>query len=402
MQARETASGSPKADAFLRIMNNLARITMKALLVLEDGFSLEGRSVTGPCETGGEIIFTTSMGGYQELLTDPAHAGQMVCMSYPLIGNYGINEEDMESPGPRLSALLVKECCKAPSNWRSRESLPDFLVRRGVPAVEDLDTRALTRHIRINGAMRGVISTNGRSVDALRERARALPAMKGQNLVSRVAPAQPYRWEGKPVPVVLEKDGAYAWPGSGPRLVLYDLGATWSMLDLLSGQGFDILAVPPAFAPARVEAAGGQAVFFSHGPGDPSALTELVGFAAELAARCPAAGIGLGCQILGKAFGGGIEKLRFGHYGCNHPVQELATGHVEIAAQNHGFSVDISAASGLEASHVNLNDGTLEGFVHVTKPVMAVQFHPAAEPGRRADRYFFRRFRHMVREAAEI
>ncbi|MDR2696140.1 MAG: glutamine-hydrolyzing carbamoyl-phosphate synthase small subunit [Deltaproteobacteria bacterium] len=375
---------------------------MKALLVLEDGFSLEGRSVTGPCEAGGELIFVTSMGGYQELLTDPAHAGQMVCMSYPLIGNYGINEEDMESAAPRLSALLVKECCKSPSNWLSRESLPDFLVRHGVPAVEYLDTRALTRHIRIKGAMRGVISTDGRGVEALRERALALPAMQGRNLVSRVAPAEPYRWEGRPVPATLEKDGAYAWPGSGPRLVLYDLGVTWSTLGLLSGQGFDILAVPPSFAPARVKAAGGQAVFFSHGPGDPTALPELAGFAAELAARYPVAGIGLGCQILGKAFGGGIAKLSFGHHGCNHPVQDLATGHVEIAAQNHGFSVDIAAAPGLEASHVNLNDGTLEGFIHATRPVMAVQYHPAAEPGPHADRYFFGRFRRAVREAAGL
>jgi len=373
---------------------------MKALLVLEDCFSLEGRSVTGPCESGGELVFNTSMGGYQEILTDPAYAGQMLCMSYPLIGNYGINEEDMESPRPRLSALLVKECCKEPSNWRSRESLPDFLLRHGVPLVEGLDTRALTRHIRINGAMRGMISTGGCDVDALRAQAQALPAMTGRNLVSRVAPATIYRWEGKPVPVTLEKDGGYAWPGRGPRLVVYDLGATWSMLRLLSRQGFDILAVPPSFAPAQVDAVGGQAVFFSSGPGDPAAMTELVGFAAALTARYPTAGICLGCQILGTALGGGMTKLNVGHYGCNHPVQDLATGHVEFFSQNHGFSVDISTALGLEASHVNLNDGTLEGFIHTSKPVMGVQHYPADEPGPHASRYFFKRFREAVREAA--
>ena len=381
---------------------NFARITMKALLVLEDGFSLEGRSVTGPCESGGELIFNTSMGGYQEILTDPAYAGQMLCMSYPLIGNYGINEEDMESAGPRLSALLVKECCKEPSNWRARESLPAFFLRHGVPVVEGLDTRALTRHIRINGTMRGVISTDGFNAEALRARAQALPAMTGQNLVSGVAPAGAYRWEGKPVPVTLEEDGGYAWPGSGPRLVVYDLGVTWGVLRLLSRQGFDILMVPPSFVPAQVEAAGGQAVFFSSGPGDPEALIELVGFAEKLTARYPTAGICLGCQMLGKALGGGITKLPFGHHGCNHPVQDLATGHVEFFSQNHGFSVDVSTAPGLEASHVNLNDGTLEGFIHTSKPVMGVQHYPTTEPGPHASRYFFRRFREAVREAAGL
>jgi len=375
---------------------------MKALLVLEDGFSLEGQSVTGPCETGGEVIFNTGMGGYQEVLTDPSYAGQMVCMSYPLIGNYGINDEDMESSGLYLSALLVKECCKEPSNWRATESLPDFLIRRGVPAVACLDTRALTRHIRINGAMRGVISTNGSDVESLRARAQALPAAAGQNLVSRVAPAGTYRWEGKPVPVTLEQDGSYTWPGKGPRLVVYDLGITWSMLRLLSQQGFDMLAVPPSFAPAQVEAAGGQAVFFSNGPGNPEVLTELAACAEKLAARYPTAGICLGCQVLGKALGGGIEKLTCGHHGCNHPVKDLRTGHVEISSQNHAFSVDISTAAGLEASHVNLNDGTLEGFAHTSKPVMAVQYRPAVEPGPRESLYFFGRFREAVRDATGI
>jgi len=375
---------------------------MNALLVLEDGFSLEGRSVTGPCESGGELVFNTSMCGYQEILTDPVYAGQMVCMSYPLIGNYGISDEDMESSRPHLSALLVKECCKEPSSWRARESLPDFLIRYGIPVVEGLDTRALTRHICINGAMRGVISTGVCDVEVLRTRAQALPVMTGQNLVCKVAPVGTYRWEGKPVAVTLEKDGGYAWPGNGPRLMIYDLGITWSILRLLSGQGFDILVVPPSFTPAQVEAAGGQAVFFSNGPGDPAVLTELGRFAEKLAARYPAAGICLGCQVLGKALGGGIEKLTFGHHGCNHPVQDLATGHVEFFSQSHGFSVNISTAPELEASHINLNDGTLEGFIHTSKPVMGVQHYPAAESGPHDSRYFFRRFREVVRDGTGI
>jgi len=375
---------------------------MKALLVLEDGFSLQGRSVTGPCETGGEVIFNTGMGGYQELLTDPTYAGQMVCMSYPLIGNYGINEEDMESAGLYLSALLVKECCMEPSNWRAKESLSDFLIRRGVPAIADLDTRALTRHIRLHGAMRGVISTGSCDLASLQARAKTLPVMAGQDLVSKVAPGDAYSWEGNVVPAKLEKDGSYAWPGKGPHLVVYDLGITWSMLRLLAKQGFDILAVPPSFTPKQVEASGAHAVFFSNGPGDPGSLTELVAHAAKLAAHYPTAGVCLGCLILGKAHGGSIVKLKAGHHGCNHPVKDLATGHVEIAAQNHGFSLDLSTASGLEASHVNLHDGTLEGFVHKAKPVMAVQYRPAAKPGPHAHRYFFRRFREAVRESAGI
>jgi carbamoyl-phosphate synthase small subunit len=217
--------------------------------------------------------------------------------------------------------------------------------------------------------------------------------------VSGVAPAAAYRWEDKAVPVTLEQDGSYAWPGKGPRLMIYDLGITWSVLRLLSEQGFDMLAVPPGFAPAQVEASGAQAVFFSSGPGDPAALAELAGFAATLAARYPTAGISLGCQILGKAFGGGVEKLKVGHHGYNHPVQELADGHVEVFRQNHGFSVDISTAPGLEPSHVNLNDGTLEGFIHTGKPVMCVQHYPAAEPGPYAHRSFFKRFREAVRDA---
>ncbi len=376
---------------------------MKALLVLEDGFSLEGVSVNGACAAGGEVIFNTGMSGYQELLTDPSYTGQMVCMTYPLIGNYGITEDDMESAGVHLSALLVKECCREPSNWRSRETLPDFLQRAGVPIIEGLDTRALTRHIRINGAMRGVIATGGGGVDALRARARALPTMEGQNLALRVAPSETYRWNGRrPEPAGPEADGSYAWQGKGPRLVVYDLGIKWNMLRLLEAQGFDMLVVPPSFTPEQVKKTGAQAAFLSNGPGDPAVLTDMIASAAELAAHYPTAGICLGHQILGKALGGKISKLKFGHHGCNHPVKDLATGHVEISSQNHGFSVDIDAAPNLEATHVNLNDGTLEGFAHKTRPVMAVQYHPEAWPGPHESRYFFGRFRKVVREATGV
>lgn len=380
---------------------------MKALLVLEDGFALEGVSVNGPCEAGGEVIFNTGMGGYQELLTDPSYAGQMVCMTYPLIGNYGITEEDMESSGVHLSALLVKECCREPSNRLSRESLPDFSARCGTPIVESLDTRALTRHIRIHGAMRGVLSTGEKDAGKLRARALALPPMTGRNLTLRTAPAAPYRWDGeKAVPVALAPDGGHAWPdaaqGKGPRLVIYDFGVKWSILRLLAGQGFDLLAVPPSFTAAQVEASGAQAVLLSNGPGDPAALVETAERIRALPARCPVAGIGLGHQILGSALGGKISKLAFGHHGCNHPVKDLVTGHVEISSQNHGFFVDIESAPDLEATHVNLNDGTLEGFAHKTRPILAVQHYPEARPGPHESRWFFERLRKLVREAAGI
>jgi carbamoyl-phosphate synthase small subunit len=373
---------------------------MKALLVLEDGFALEGRSVNGPCESGGEVIFNTGMTGYQELLTDPSYAGQMVCMSYPLIGNYGITEEDMESSRAHLAALLVRECCREPSNRRGRESLPAFLARLGVPVVEGLDTRALTRHIRINGAMRGVISSSVRDAAILRGRALALPEMVGQNLVARVAPAGPYRWDGeRPVPLAPE-DVRPGRKGGGPRLAVYDLGVKWNILRMLAGQGFETIVVPPSCTPERIEALGAKAVLFSNGPGDPETLAELIEYARLFAERCPTAGICLGHQILGKALGGAIRKMKFGHHGCNHPVKDLRTGRVEISSQNHGFCVDIAGAPDLEASHVNLNDGTLEGFVHKTRPVMALQYHPEACPGPRESGGFFARFRRMAMEAA--
>ena len=225
---------------------------MKALLVLEDGFCLQGKSFTGDFETGGEVIFNTGMTGYQEVLTDPSYYGQMVCMTYPLIGNYGITAEDMESGRVHMRALLVKECCKEPSNWRSRESLPDFLKRWNVPGMEGLDTRALTRHLRINGAMRGVISTRDLDVESLRAKACALPSMEGQNLVPFVAARKPYILTADgPRDVQFDADGAYAWQGTGIPLLVYDFGVKWNILRLLAEAGFEPLAVPPSFtAPA--------------------------------------------------------------------------------------------------------------------------------------------------------
>ena len=238
---------------------------MKALLALEDGFVLEGRSFTGPCEGGGEVIFNTGMTGYQEILTDPSYYGQMVCMTWPLIGNYGINAEDMESGKVHAAALIVKECCKTPSNWRSVCSLPDFLQQHGVPGIECIDTRALTRHLRMHGAMRGMVSTSITDPAELVMQAKSLPSMEGQNLVTRVMPATPWKWTGNGgVPAELNADGSYNWPGEGPRLVAYDFGIKWNILRLLTEQGFDVLVVPPSFTAEQVKASGAQAVFLSN------------------------------------------------------------------------------------------------------------------------------------------
>ena len=373
---------------------------MKAVLTLEDGFTLKGRSFTGECETGGEVIFNTGMTGYQEVLTDPSYYGQMVCMTYPLIGNYGINARDMESSKVHMRALLVKECCKRPSSWRASESLPDFLVRMGVPGIEGLDTRALTRHLRINGAMRGIISTRDDDPESLRRKALALPGMEGQNLVPFVAATAPYVLEKDIQTFVrIGPDGSYAWKGTCLPLLVYDFGVKWNMLRLLEEAGFEPLAVPPAFSFEAARASGAKAVFLSNGPGDPATLTGEIALIRRLMEVFPVTGICLGHQLIGHALGGTTAKLKFGHHGCNHPVRDATTGKVEISSQNHGFHVVLDGLTDVEPTHVNLNDHTLEGLRHKTKPIMSVQYHPEAAAGPNDGRYLFRRFFEMASRA---
>lgn len=373
---------------------------MKATLMLEDGFSLEGEAVNGPFETGGEVIFTTAMTGYQEVLTDPSYCGQMVCMTWPLIGNYGITHEDMESARIHASALLVKECCKNPSNWRSEMSLPEFLDKHGTPCVEGLDTRALTRHLRLHGAMRGIISTDG---DSLREKALALPTMAGRNLTPQVAASVPYTWQGgKPESACLETDGSYKWRKTGVPLLVYDFGIKWNILRHLEAAGFETLCVPPSFDASEALRTGAAGVFLSNGPGDPGAMTEEVATVAEIAKSMPLVGICLGHQLIGLALGARTEKLKFGHHGCNHPVKDLANGKIEISSQNHGFHVLLDNAADIEATHVNLNDGTIEGLRHKTLPIMSLQYHPEAAAGPRDANHLFHRFRKLICEAAGI
>ncbi len=368
---------------------------MKAYLVLEDGFYLEGKSFTGEFELGGEVIFNTGMTGYQEILTDPSYTGQMVCMTYPLIGNYGINPEDMESEKIHATGLIVKECCKEPSNWRSTESLPEFLMRHNVPGIENIDTRALTVHLRNMGALRGIISTKTDNIAELVEKAKALPTMEGQNLVTKVATKSTYTWTDKVVPVQLNADGSYNWQSpKKPSVIVYDFGIKWNILRLLQEQGLELLVVPPNFSAEDVQKTKAEAIFLSNGPGDPATLKDEIETIKILANNYPIAGICLGHQLLGHALGGKTAKLKFGHHGCNHPVKDLQTGHIEISSQNHGFIVINDQVT---VTHINLNDDTIEGFKHPTKPIIAVQHHPEACPGPTDSRSFFYQFRDMIK-----
>ena len=378
---------------------------MKALLALEDGFVLEGRSFTGPCEGGGEVIFNTGMTGYQEILTDPSYYGQMVCMTWPLIGNYGINAEDMESGKVHAAALIVKECCKTPSNWRSVCSLPDFLQQHGVPGIEGIDTRALTRHLRMHGAMRGMVSTSITDPAELVMQAKSLPSMEGQNLVTRVMPATPWKWTGNGgVPAELNADGSYNWPGEGPRLVAYDFGIKWNILRLLTEQGFDVLVVPPSFTAEQVKASGAQAVFLSNGPGDPAEPVEVIENLKHIfELNIPTFGICLGHQLSALAAGAKTMKLKYGHRGANQPVTDFESGRTFITSQNHGYAVvgeELPAEMG-EVAQVNANDGTCEGIKYKKWNCFTVQFHPEANGGPKDTEFLFDRFLNNVKAAKE-
>ena len=369
---------------------------MKAILVLEDGTWFEGKSFTGPGESGGEVIFNTSMTGYQEIITDPSYIGQMVCMTYPLIGNYGVNPEDVESSRIQAEALIVKECCKEPSNWRSTESLPAYLSRHNVMGIEGIDTRALTSHIRLHGAMRAVMSTSELDPEKLILKAKKLPHMEGLNLAEQAGRTEPYAWtDNGPVPARLDQ-GVYQWPGQGPRVLVYDYGVKWNILRLLKDIDLDLLVVPASFSFEQACRVNPDGVFLTNGPGDPAAMTRSIETIRRLSEKFPIAGICLGNQLLGLAMGAKSFKLKFGHHGANHPVKDLATGKIEISAQNHGFCVNIDQLDFLEQTHINLNDQTLEGFRHKTKPIIAVQHHPEASSGPHDSRYFFSRFKKLI------
>ncbi len=375
---------------------------MKALLALEDGTIYKGRSFTGRWETTGEVVFNTSMTGYQEILTDPSYCGQMVTMTYPLIGNYGVNEADVESDRIQVKAFLVKEYQPYPSNFRSRKSLGDYLKENDIPGIEGLDTRALTRHIRLSGAMRGVLSTEDLDPASLVRKAKASPQMTGADLVREVTCREPFLWQnGKPVPTDLS---LFTWPegNKGYCVVAVDYGIKYNILRSLEARGCRVLVVPATIESNVIDQLNPDGLFLSNGPGDPAAVTYAVETIRKQIGRRPIFGICLGHQLLGLAMGGESFKLKFGHRGGNQPVKDLKTGKVEITSQNHGFSVDHGTLKDpdVEVSHLNLNDNTLEGLAHKKHPLFSVQYHPEASPGPHDAAYLFDRFIEMMEKAS--
>jgi len=375
---------------------------MKALLALEDGKIFTGRSFTGPGEAVGEVVFNTSMSGYQEILTDPSYCGQMVTMTYPLIGNYGINDQDMESDRIQVKALLVKEYQEYPSNWRSKRSLADYLIASNIPGLEGIDTRAVTRHIRLAGAMKAALSTQNLDRDSLVQKAKESPDMMGLDLVKEVTCQEPLLWQhGRPVKLEEDLD-QFKWPKERKtwRVVAIDYGVKYNILRSLEARGCTILLVPATVNSDTINRLDPHGLFLSNGPGDPAAVTYAVDVIKEQIGRRPIFGICLGHQLMGLALGGKTFKLKFGHRGGNQPVKDLGTGKVEITSQNHGFCVDMESLNDpdIELSHINLNDNTLEGLIHKKMPLFSVQYHPEASPGPHDATYLFDRFIEMMRK----
>ena len=363
----------------------------RATLALADGTVFEGRPFGARGETVGEVVFNTSMFGYQEILTDPSYVGQIVTMAYPEMGNVGANPEDEESFRPHAVGMVVRALSPEVSNWRARESLDAYLKRHGVAGIDGLDTRALVRHLRTHGAQMGVISSEGTSAKALVERARTAPGMEGRDLATGISCKEPYVFT-TPSPDVFSGE-----PRPAPELrfevVAYDYGLKRSMLQFLVDQGCRVTVVPGSTPAEAVLARKPHGVFLANGPGDPAAVPGADKAVAALLGKVPIFGICLGHQILALALGGRTYKMKFGHRGANQPVKDLTTGRVEITAQNHGFVVDVASVKGKAVvTHINLNDGTVEGLEIPDARAFSVQYHPESSPGPHDARYLFARF----------
>jgi carbamoyl-phosphate synthase small subunit len=356
---------------------------MKALIALEDGTIFEGRSFGAKGEREGEIVFNTSMTGYQEIMTDPSYKGQIVTMTYPLIGNYGVNDEDVESTGPKVEGFIVREFSKITSNHRSTDDLLNYFRKHDIVAIEEVDTRALTKHLRVRGAMKGIISTADLDPASLIQKAISSRSIVGRDLVREVTCEKPY--------VYGEDDGEL-------RCVVMDYGVKMNIPRMLKKEGCHVTVAPAGTKAEEVLAMEPHGVVLSNGPGDPEAVTYAIEEIRKLFGKVPMFGICLGQQLFGLACGGTTYKLKFGHRGANQPIKDLTTGRVHITSENHGFAVDVASIRNepVRVTHINLNDSTIEGIEHETYPIFSVQFHPEASPGPHDSYGLFRKFRNMM------
>ncbi len=371
----------------------------QAILALEDGTVFEGKSFGAPTDRTGEVVFNTAITGYQEIFTDPSYAGQIVVLTNPQIGNYGANEYDEESARPYIEGLIVREFSPIASNWRSEETAGQFLTAQGIPVAAEIDTRALVRHLRTRGVMRGILSVQGGDKKDLIERARQSPSMTGLDLATRVSTVSRYHWDKPVIPCSpSEPNPAAAEPSC--HVVAYDFGIKRNILRRLVHVGARVTVVPALTTADDVLSLNPDGVFLSNGPGDPEPLQFQAQQVRKLIGKKPIFGICLGHQILGLALGGKTYKLKFGHRGANHPVLNQVTNRVEITSHNHGFAVDPDSLNQneIELTHINLNDQTLEGFRHRSEPVFCVQYHPEAAPGPHDSHYLFADFMNLIKD----
>ncbi|MBM4263477.1 MAG: glutamine-hydrolyzing carbamoyl-phosphate synthase small subunit [Deltaproteobacteria bacterium] len=382
---------------------------MKAILALADGRCYEGSAFGALGEALGEVVFNTSMTGYQEILTDPSYEGQLVAMTYPQIGNVGVNLEDVESRRPFLRGFIVKDYTAAPSNWRAAQPLHEYMQQHSIVGIQGIDTRSLVRHLRDTGAQQGIISTQTSSIDELIAKAKHAPGLVGVDLVKNVTCAEAYDWNeglweldggykkrnGAAVKARKSKKGSFSAPAFS--VVAYDFGIKYNILRNLAESGCSVRVVPASMPAEDVLALNPDGIFLSNGPGDPDAVPYAKENVEKLVGKKPIFGICLGHQILGLALGGTTYKLKFGHHGGNQPVMDLTTRKVEITSQNHGFAVDADSLKGaVELTHVNLNDNTVEGLAHRDLPIFSVQYHPEASPGPHDANYLFKRFTDLM------
>ena len=409
----------------------------KAMLALADGTLYEGTSYGAEGEAVGEVVFNTCMSGYQEILTDPSYKGQIVTMTYPLIGNYGVNPEDVESHRPFVEGFVIKEGSVLPSNWRARKSLEEYLREYGIVGIQGIDTRALTRHIRDHGAQEGVISTVDEDPKSLVAKAKASPGLIGRDLVKEVCCKESFSWgqgtwqwprgysepsAGRQAPSAERETGQlslfasrFTFHASQEfRVVAYDCGIKWNILRQLVSSGCDVIVVPASTTAEQVLELTPDGIFLSNGPGDPEGVPYLIEAVRSLIGKRPIFGICLGHQIIGLALGARTYKLKFGHHGGNQPVKDLTTDKVEITSQNHGFAVDMESFTSdprgqvlgdpedIVMTHVNLNDNTCEGLTHRRFPLFSVQYHPEASPGPHDANYLFKRFVEMMEREGRL